>query len=198
MAGAHNIRLKGVDAMTRINDYLWHLPHPASADDPPDVSALQQAFNAPVAAALEEPLAALGYALSSSDIAVQLDSREAYAQDTYRANVRFICYLEPDVIARVHFEHVEWAHFLMESETHRYFVNLDRFKLADPANQIQLPAWPGRLHTRMSCLPDRLHHDGEDQLWAFDSALTLDAQLQLFLAKFDRQGRRWLEDRATF
>ena len=43
--------------MTRINDYLWHLPHAASADDPPDVQALQQAFNAPLVAALEEPLA---------------------------------------------------------------------------------------------------------------------------------------------
>ena len=184
--------------MTRINDYLWHLPHPATADDPPDIHALQGAFNAPLVAALEGPLAALGYSLSSNDIAVQLDSREAYAQDTYRANIRFICYLEPDVIARVHFEHVEWAHFLVGSETHRYFINLDRFKLADPDNQIPLPAWSGRLHTRMSSLPDRLHHDGEDQLWAYGSALELDAQLHLFLDKFDRQGRRWLEDRATF
>ena len=77
-------------------------------------------------------------------------------------------------------------------------ISLSGLKLADPENKIPLPAWPGRLHTRMSCLPGRLHHDGEDQLWAFDSALTLDAQLQLFLVKFDRQGRRWLEDRATF
>jgi hypothetical protein len=184
--------------MTRINDYLWHLPHAATDDDPPDVQALQRAFNAPLVAALEEPLAAQGYRLSSHDVAVQLDSREAYTQNTYRANVRFICHLEPDVIARVHFEHVEWAHFLMGSETHRYFVNLDRFKLADLDNQIPVPAWPGRLHTRMSSLPNRLHHDGDDQLWAFASALELDAQMQLFLDKFARQGRYWLEDRATF
>lgn len=183
--------------MTRINDYLWHLPHEPLADDPPDVALLQEAFNAPVVAAVERPLAALGYRLSSSDVTVRLEDRLDYTADTYHANVRFLAYLQPDVIARVHFEHGEWAHFLASSDTHRYAINLDRFKVSDPRTQVAVPAWGGRLHTRVSSRPGALHFEGEDQFWAYRSPGELAEQLLLFLDKFERLGRAWLEDEAT-
>jgi hypothetical protein len=183
--------------MTKINDYLWHLPHQPLDDDPPDVSLLQQAFNMPVVAALEEPLGLLGYQVKGNDVMVKLDERVDGTVDTYYANVRFIAYLEPDVIIRVHFEHVEWAHFLAGHERHRYFINLDRFKVKDPRTQIAIPAWPGRLHTRMSCLPRKLHHDGEDQIWSFSSAEEFEAHLQLFLDNFQRMGHPWLSESSS-
>jgi hypothetical protein len=185
--------------MTKINDYLWHVPHTPLDDDPPDVSLLQQTFNLPISAALEEPLAERGYKLKSNDVAVRLDERVDGTYDTYYANVRFIRYLQSDIIARIHFEHTEWAHFLSDSSEHRYFINLDRFKVSDPATQIVVPAWSGRLHTRMSNRPeDVLHHEGEDQIWAFASAEELERQLQLILEKLTRLGWPWLENTSTF
>lgn len=186
--------------MTKVNDYLWHLPHTPAMDDPPDVIALQQSFNLPLTDALESPLAELGYELRISDIAVHLDTKpEAGRRNTYRANIRFIHYLQPDVIARIHIEHTEWASFLMSSDNHTFFINLDRFKVADTYTQVAIPAWPGRLHTRLSNLPgDALHHDGEDQLWQFSSAAELEQLTELFLDKFTRLGKPWLEDYSTF
>lgn len=183
--------------MTKINDYLWHLPHAPLDDDPVDVEILQQMFNGPIVAALEVPLGELGYQLKSNDVVVKLDERVDRTADTYYANVRFIAYLAHDIIIRVHFEHTEWAHFLGGHETHQYFINLDRFKVQDPRTQVAVPAWSGRLHSRMSNLPDRLHHDGEDQLWGFSSAEELEAQLQMFQEKFIRMGHAWLADRAS-
>lgn len=184
--------------MTKINDYLWHLPHSPLDDDPPDISVLQQTFNLPITAALEGPFAELGYELKSSDIAVRLDDRIDNTYDTYYANVRFIHYMDYDIITRIHFEHGAWAHFLPQSDQHHYYVNLDRFRMADPDTQTLIPAWSGRLHTRMSNRPgDFLHHDGEDQIWTFTSAEELEQQLQLVLEKFTNLGRLWLEDTAT-
>jgi hypothetical protein len=183
--------------MAKINDYLWQLPHAALPDDPPDIAALQQAFNMPIVAALEGPLGDLGYALKSSDVMVKLDDRFDHTADTYYANVRFIAYLAPDIILRVHFEHTEWAMILADRETHRYFINLDRFKVQDPRTQVVVPAWSGRLHTRMSNVAGRLHHEGEDQIWAYSSAEELEMQLQAFVDKFGRQGHAWLSDTRT-
>lgn len=184
--------------MTRINDYLWHLPHDPLPDDPPDVALLQSAFNAPVVAAVERALEAAGYRLASSDVVVRLDDRLDHTADTYYANVRFIAYLEPDVLARVHFEHFEWAHFLADHETHRFAINLDRFKVQDPRTQVAVPAWPGRLHTRMSAVPgDSLHPQGQDQVWTYTTPAELSDLMLRFLDKFERLGRPWLENRST-
>jgi hypothetical protein len=184
--------------MTKINDYLWHLPHALLPDDPPDVAVLQQSFNLPIADSLEGPLGELGYQLKSNDVMVKLDERLDRTADTYYANVRFIAYMESDIILRVHFEHTEWATILADHDVHQYFINLDRFKVQDPRTQVVVPAWSGRLHSRMTNRPgDRLHHTGEDQIWAYKSAEELEAQIQLFLEKFDRMGHAWLADRAT-
>lgn len=186
------------NAMTKINDYLWHLPHEPLPDDPPEIARLQEAFSAPLVATVEGALAEMGYRLSSSDILVRLDDRLDNTADTYYANVRFIAYLQPDVLTRVHFEHGEWATFLADSELHRYTINLDRFKVRDPYTQVAVPAWGGRLHTRVSNRTgDVLHHDGEDQIWTYTSEAELTGQLRQFLDKFERAGRAWLEDPAT-
>lgn len=184
--------------MAKINDYLWHLPHESQADDPPDVALLQQAFNMPIVEVLQQPLAEMGYELKSSDVMVRLDERMDNTADTYYANVRFIHYMAVDVITRVHFEHLEWAHILSTSEAHRYVINLDRFKLSDPERQIVAPQWEGRLHTRMSNRPHRiLEHSGPDQVWEFRTLPELDQQLTLFLDKFREMGQRWLENENT-
>jgi len=190
--------------MTRINDYLWHLPHTDDPADPPDVAMLQQMFNAPIAAALIDPLAEFGYELKSSDVMVRLESQydmvddNAELQNTYIANVRFIAYLKPDVITRVHFEHGEWAHFLHTKDQHVFYINLDRFKVQDPRTQIAVPAWHGRLHSRMSNDPSMgLHHNGEDQIWTYTSGAELEEHLALFLDKFQRLGQDWLSDPRT-
>lgn len=186
------------DAVTKINDYMWQMPHEPLADDPPDVQMLNQMFNAPVAAGVERALEEMGYRLTSSDVLVRLDDRIDHTADTFYANVRFITYLQPDVLARVHFEHGEWAHFLPDSETHHYSINLDRFKVQDPSTQVAVPAWGGRLHSRMTSRRDPvLHHDGEDQIWTYSTPGELAEQLMLFLEKFERLGRPWLEDPKT-
>jgi hypothetical protein len=188
--------------MTKINDYLWHLPHDPLPDDPPDVGILASVFNRPIVDMLKNPLGSLGYDLSSNDVMVRLDdemerARTAY---TYYANVRFIAYIEADIIVRVHFEHAEWANFLEGSERHSFYINLDRFKVRDPASQIAVPAWHGRLHSRMSNQPgDVLHHSGgEEQVWTYTSQAELIALLDLFLDKFQRLGHPWLADRASY
>ena len=190
--------------MTRINDYLWHLPHIDDPADPPDISRLQQSFNAPIVAGLEGPLGELRYQLKSNDVMVNLENQidvvdeNAELKNTYIANVRFIAYLEPDVIARVHFEHGEWAQVLSTRDTHIFYVNLDRFKVQDPRTQVAVPAWHGQLHSRMSSDPNGgLHHNGEDQVWSYDSGARLEELLQLFLTKFRQMGHAWLADRAS-
>lgn len=185
--------------MTKINDYLWYLPHMPEIGDPPDIGMLQQTFNSPIVEALKVPLSELGYELKSSDVMVRLDDRLDRTADTFYANVRFIRYLTPDVITRVHFEHLEWAHFLATSGDHRYVINLDRFKLLDPENQIAERQWEGRLHTRMSSRPDVhiLEHAGQDQIWVYQQVADLDQQLALFRDKFRERGMAWLEDRRT-
>jgi len=189
--------------MTRVNDYLWQLPHTPAADDPEDVVTLLQTFNLPLAQALEGPLTALGYPLRSSDIhippdkVVLMEDMGAYS-NTYRANLRFIRYLLPDVITRIHFEHTEWSSTIGGSQEHRYVINLDRFKVSDTHTMMAVPAWEGRLHMRMSGDPARgLEHDGPDQVWSFSSAAELEAQITLFLRKFTQLGQAWLEDPAT-
>jgi hypothetical protein len=182
--------------MTKINDYIWHLPHDPLPDDPPDIDLLQQLFNVPIVSLLQENFSHLGYELKSNDVLVRLDEKHDNTANTYYANVRFIRYLGPEVIARVHFQHMEWATYLGESHIHQYAINLDRFKFADPQTQQALPGWEGRLHSRVSNRPEMvLHHDGgEDQIWRFQTPEQLDEQLNLFWEKFIQMGQDWLEN----
>jgi len=181
--------------MPKITDYLWEIPHTATADDPPDVDALQQTFNLPIIALLEQPFKGLGYDLKSSDVMIRLDERVDNTADTYYANVRFIRYLRPDVFARVHFQQLEWALILPQPEQHQYVINLDRFKVADPRTQIAVPDWEGRRHTRVSNKADYvLEHDGPDQVWTYANPQQFEDQLNLFWEKFMRSGQDWLED----
>lgn len=180
--------------MTRVNDYLWQLPHTPAADDPPDIDVLQRMFNTPIIALLEESFAGLGYQLKGSEVMVRLDEKPDNTAQTYYANVRFIRYLEPDVLARVHFQHEEWALILPGHERHLYYINLDRFKVTDPRTQVAVPGWEGRLHTRVSNRQDyTLEHDGEDQIWSFTTTAELEEQLTLFWEKFVQIGQEWLE-----
>ena len=180
--------------MTRINDYLWQLPHTLMPDDPPDVDALQQAFNAPLVALLEEPFGKLGYALKGSEVMVRLDEKPDNTANTYYASVRFIHYLQPDILTRVHFQHDEWALILPNHARHTFFINLDRFKVTDPRTQVVVPAWEGRLHTRVSNLSEYvLEHAGEDQIWAYTTPTELEERLTLFWEKFVQIGQDWLE-----
>lgn len=181
--------------MTKINDYLWQLPHDPLAGDPPEVALLQESFNGPIVALAKDPFAEIGYALKSSDVMIKLDNRLDNTQDTYYANVRFIHYVRSDILVRVHFEHMEWAHFLSQNEEHHFCINLDRFRIADPATQMVVPAWPGRLHTRMSSRSEYvLEHTGEDQIWVYSSLQQFEDLLTLFWEKFIHLGRDWLED----
>jgi len=181
--------------MTKINDYLWHLPHEPLIDDPPEVGLLQGAFNAPIVALLKDTFAEIDYELNSSDVVVKLDGRLDNTQDTYYANVRFIHYVQSDILVRVHFQHAEWAHFLPQQAEHQFFINLDRFKVTDPTTQIVVPAWAGRLHTRMSSLTEYvLEHTGDDQIWIYSSQRELEDRLTLFWEKFIHLGRDWLEN----
>jgi hypothetical protein len=180
--------------MTRINDYLWHLPHETEADDPPEIAALIAAFSEPIIQTVGGPLAARGYDLSICDVMVKLGERLDNTLDTYYANVRFVKYLQPNIMTRVHFEHTEWALFWPQPETHHFFINLDRFKTVDATRQA-VPAWEGRLHTRLSNLPgDALFFEGMDQQWTFTSPAELSEQLAFFLDKFERLVISWLED----
>lgn len=184
--------------MTRINEYLWQLPHTSEEGDPPDVSVLQEMFNNPVIFTLQQLLGEAGYDLKGNDIMVRLDDRIDRTYDTYYANVRFIHYIRPDVLTRVHFQHSEWAHFLPSSEEHRFFINLDRFKIIDPTTQIAVPGWEGRLHTRVTSLPgELLHFQADDQIWVYKSMQELEDHLRLFWEKFTSRGQGWLEDTAT-
>ena len=181
----------------KINDYVWQLPHDPLPDDPPDVAVLQEAFNAPIVALLEEVFLPMGYRLASSDVLVKMDERRDNTRDTYYANVRFIGYLQPDVLARVHFEHLEWAQILQEGTEHRFVINLDRFKVSDPATQIVVPGWEGRLHTRVSNRQEHvLEHNGPDQVWAYSTPEVLEGHLNLFWEKFIGLGKDWLENPA--
>lgn len=181
--------------MTKINDYLWQLPHDALVDDPPEVALLQDIFNAPLVTLVKDSFAKIGYELKSSDVIVKLDNRLDNTQDTYYANVRFIHYVQSDILVRVHFEHMEWAHFLVQNEEHRFVINLDRFKISNPTTQMVVPAWEGRLHTRMSSLSEYvLQHTGEDQIWTYSSLGQFEDLLTLFWEKFIHLGRDWLEN----
>ncbi|MGF1507619.1 MAG: hypothetical protein ACFB51_21205 [Anaerolineae bacterium] len=182
--------------MPRINSYLWELPHTPEADDPADIAALQAAFSQPVITHVEAPLGVLGYALRSSDIIVPPDKQVMMAElaDVYKANVRFIKYLTPDIIARVHYEHDEWALRLPQSEQHIFVIILDRFRLADPSTMMPEPAWEGRLNSRVSSLPgEMLHYSGRDQLWSYTTPGELTDLLNRFLQKFTQAGVAWLE-----
>ena len=181
--------------MPKITDYLWQMPHTVEAGEPPDVDALQQAFNMPVVALLQEPLKKLGYDLKNNDVVVRLDERIDNTADTYYANVHFIRYLQSDVLVRVHFQHLEWALVLPQHDQHTFAINLDRFKVTDPKTQMLVRDWPGRRHMRISNRPEYvLEHDGEDQIWSYASAEQLEEQLNLFWEKFMRLGQEWLED----
>lgn len=181
--------------MTKINDYIWHLPHDPLPDDPPDIDLLQKAFNAPLVGLLKENFSQLRYELKSSDVLVRLDEKPDNTVNTYYANVRFIRYLSPDVIVRVHFQHMEWAHFFPLSNIHQYSINLDRFKFTNPQTQQALPDWEGRLHTRISNRPQMvLEHEGEDQIWSYETPQQFEDQMSLFWEKFIQLGQDWLEN----
>lgn len=180
--------------MTRVNDYLWLIPHDPLADDPPEISVLIQVFVEPLIQILSEPLAAHGYNLSDCDVMVKLDERFDDTYDTFYANVRFVKYLQPNIMARVHFQHNEWALFLPQPDVHHYFINLDRFKTLDHTMQA-VPAWEGRLHTRLSNLPgDVLQFEDLDQQWTFTTPADLAGQMGFFLDKFKRLVVPWLEN----
>ena len=182
-------------AMTRINEYLWHLPHQRSMDDPPEVGSLTSEFNDPILYAVSESLAAQGYNLSTNDVMVKLDGRVDNTFDSFYANVRFMKYLSPDILVRVHFEHVDWALFFPDSDAHTFYVNLDRFKTVNAQTQQMVSDWEGRLHTRLSSNPDdALHFADIDQLWQYSSPDERDARIGLFLDKFERLAVPWLED----
>ena len=186
--------------MTRINDYIWHMPHTPEVDDPEDVAALQRLFNQPIQQTLEQPLSELGYTLSISDIHVPPDKVVAMATmaNTYKANVRFVKYLSETIMVRIHFEHDEWALRIPTSDSHRFVVNLDRFKVQDRSTMIVEPDWPGRLTTRISNAPTTtLHYTGEDGLWEYETVSELVAHLERILEKFQTAGQAWLEDPAT-
>lgn len=181
--------------MPKVTDYVWEIPHTATLDDPPDVGAMQSAFNLPIVVLLEQPFKGLGYDLKSSDVMIRLDERVDNTADTYYANVRFIRYLRPDVLTRVHFQHMEWALILPQNANHQYAINLDRFKVTDPKTQVVVPGWEGRRHMRVSNRADYvLEHDGPDQIWSFSSPQEFEDQLNLFWEKFMRLGQEWLED----
>jgi hypothetical protein len=180
--------------MTRVNEYLWQLPHEAEADDPSEVGGLIEAFTQPIMDSVSGSLAARGYNLSVCDVMVKLDERFDDTLDTYYANVRFVKYLQPNIMTRIHFQHTEWALFWPEPETHHYFINLDRFKTLDATMQA-VPAWDGRLHTRLSNLPgDALFFEDMDQQWTFSTPNELSQQLSTFLDKFERLVVPWLEN----
>lgn len=180
--------------MTRINDYIWHLPHDPEPDDPADVGVLAQIFNNPIVDRLSGPLGDSGYTVSANDIMVKLDEMADNMHFTYYANVHFVKYLRPDVLTRVHFRHDMWARFLPTADTHTYFIHLDRFKIADQRTKQTVPMWEGRLHTRMSNMPgEKVQFDGDDQIWRYGDVAELDQQLALFLDKFSRAAQPWLE-----
>lgn len=187
--------------MTKVNDYLWQLPHEPAFDDPPDISALISAFNAPVLALIEGPLADRGYQLSASDIIVPPDSEvHLFAEmgKLYRANLRFVRYLSPEIMLRVHFETMPWSVGLPTATRVSYVINLDRFKLSNLQTRQPESGWPGRLHTRVSSRPDAaLHHEGDDQVWNFSHSAELQSQLHLFLFKFSQYGDAYLSDPST-
>ena len=184
--------------MTKINDYIWQLPHTPLDDDPPDINILQQDYNLPIAEHLKNPLGDLGYELKTSDIAVRFDEFSEHGGNMYTANVRFIRYLTPEIIVRVHFEHDGWAHTIEDHHIHRFYINLDRMKLRDVKTQMMVSAWGGRIQTRMSNRPGILHRTGDDQLWQYASAEAFDQQMELFLSNFVGVGQAWLEDPTTF
>lgn len=186
--------------MTKINDYLWHLPHTPTPDDPRDVTTLQQMFNQPIMDILTEPLAEHGYTLSVSDVLVPPDKLVLQSElaNVYKANVRFAHYLDDLTIARVHFEHDEWAERLPGADEHVFTITLDRYRVTDRSTMVAEPNWPGRLLTKVSSVPgDALHYTGRDQLWRYNSGEQLAAHLALFLRKFEAAGLGWLHDRAS-
>jgi hypothetical protein len=177
--------------VTRINDYIWQMPHTPESDDPADVAALQQMFNRPIRQKLESAFEQQGYTLSVSDIHIPPDKVVTLADmaNTYKANVRFVKYLEETIIVRVHFEHDEWALDLPTSDEHRFVVNLDRFKVRDRATMIAEPAWEGRLTSRIS--------RGEESLWTYETVGEFTQQLGRIWEKFEGGAQAWLEDRST-
>ncbi len=181
--------------MTRINDYVWQLPHDPEPDDPLEIATVITEFIQPIVQTLTEPMATHGYNLSTSDVLVNLDNQfdEVRTRDTYLANIRFIKYIQPTILTRVHFQHASWALFLPNPERHQYYVNLDRFKVVDTTQQV-VPAWEGRLSSRLASQSDDiLHAQLADEKWAYASPGELDQQLALFLEKFARLILPWLE-----
>jgi hypothetical protein len=189
--------------MTRLNEYIWELPHSPTPDDPMEVTSLAQQFNNPLTAHLDEALSTLGYELRSSDIMVPPDKMVLMEDmgslaNTYKANVRYIRYLRPEVITRIHFEHQEWSLGQPNAEQRQFQIILDRFLIADRATMRVEPAWGGRLHTLVSSRPGAavLHYSGEDKLWTYTNSESLLAAVDAFLDKFRAGGQAWLEDPA--
>lgn len=171
---------------------MWYLPHEPEADDPPEVAALAADFNQPIMEAVGGILGTQGYQLSNSDVMIKLTEVIEGTADLFQANVRFIKYLQPDIMTRIHFEHMDWALILPDSDTHRFFVNLDRFKVVGDTRQT-VPAWEGRLHTRLSSTPgDVFFFEGMDQQWAYSSLDELETLMSEFLGKFERLVIPWL------
>lgn len=187
--------------MTKINDYYWQLPHRVEPDDPPEIAILQEEFSMPVVTALQLAMDEMGYHLAGSDIVVPPDTEVTFArrENFYRANIYFTRYLTPEIMTRVHLQHHDFSQYVDSTPRHLFYVNLDRFKLADTSRRIPEVAWPGRLHSRMSSEqgPSLHHEGGEEQLWLYDTTAELNDLLALLLNKFEDMGRLWLEDSAT-
>ncbi len=182
--------------MTKINDYIWQTPHTTTDDDPSDVVELMRVFNTPIVNILAKPLNKLGYKLRSSDVIVPPDQMVLMAKmdNVYKANVRFIKYINKDVMARVHFEHDEWNSRLPQSEQHIFVVNLDRFRFADAKQHIVDRGWSGRKNGQMSSeFFGSVASTGRDVLWRYQSVAELDGLLDTFMEKFKTDGITFLE-----
>lgn len=182
--------------MTKINDYIWQLPHTPTDDDPSDVATLIQVFNNPIVSILEKPLKKMGYKLRSSDVIVPPDQLVIMAEmdNIYKANVRFIKYISKDVIARIHFEHDEWNGRLPQADQHIFVVNLDCFKFSDKKQHIVDKNWDGRKHAQMSSeFFGSINATGRDVLWVYNNQGELEGHLDTFMEKFKSNGKNWLE-----
>lgn len=182
--------------MTKINDYIWQLPHTPTEDDPSDVLNLMRVFNLPIVETLEKPLKKLGYKLRSSDVIVPPDQLVLMAEtdSVYKANVRFTKYISKDVIARVHFEHDEWNSRLPQSDQHIFVVNLDRFRFSDRKQHIVDKNWGGRKNGQMSSeFFGSMATTGRDVLWIYENQAALEGLLETFMEKFKGDGTNWLE-----
>jgi len=183
--------------VTRVNKYLWQLPHEILSDDPPEIARLQSDFNNPLINLVDTRLSELGYELTASEIHVPPDKLVLMMEleDTFKAHVRYIKYLPDNVITRIHFDHDEWSLSFSNSQQHIFVVNLDRFRLADVSTRLVDRDWDGRKHTQVSRFRDAgiSAMGDEGRLWYYTNYEELVSLMAVFLDKFTADGQSWLE-----